>query len=149
MLFLPLLTRYLQSIRTRQGSDQNITDTAPINSLYALDEALRILSREGLENVWNRHALNHRKLLAGLETMGLEFYVEPEYRLPQLNAVKVPEGVDEAGVRDFLLNEFNLEIGAGLGPLAGKIWRIGLMGASSSGNHVKLCLDGLTAALKT
>ena len=79
--------------------------------------------------------------------MGLEFYVEPEYRLPQLNAVKVPEGVDEAGVRTFLLNEFNLEIGAGLGPLAGKIWRIGLMGASSSERHIALCLDALKAAL--
>jgi alanine-glyoxylate transaminase/serine-glyoxylate transaminase/serine-pyruvate transaminase len=117
------------------------------NKLYALDEALRILKREGLENSWERHALNHRKLRTGLEEMGLEFYVAPEYRLPQLNAVKVPEGVDEAAVRSVLLNQFNLEIGAGLGPLAGKIWRIGLMGASSTEKHVELCLRGLKTAL--
>jgi alanine-glyoxylate transaminase/serine-glyoxylate transaminase/serine-pyruvate transaminase len=130
------------------GAKRAYHHTAPINSLYALDEALRILKREGLENSWDRHASNHQKLLAGLEAMGLEFYVEREYRLPQLNAIKVPDGVDEAGVRGFLLQEFNLEIGAGLGPLAGKIWRIGLMGASSTEKHVKLCLDGLKAALE-
>ena len=129
------------------GAKRAYHHTAPINSLYALDEALRILQREGLENSWDRHATNHQKLRAGIEAMGLEFYVEEDYRLPQLNAVKVPDGVDEAGVRSFLLDEFNLEIGAGLGPLAGKIWRIGLMGASSTGKHVELCLDGLKAAL--
>ena len=129
------------------GAKRAYHHTAPINSLYALDEALRILKREGLENAWQRHTSNHLKLLAGLEAMGLEFYVEPDYRLPQLNAVKVPDGVDEAAVRSFLLNEYNLEIGAGLGPLAGKIWRIGLMGASSTEKHIELCLDGLKAAL--
>lgn len=129
------------------GAKRAYHHTAPINSLYALDEALRILQREGLENSWDRHARNHQKLRDGLEAMGLEFYVEANYRLPQLNAVKVPDGVDEAAVRSFLLNEFNLEIGAGLGPLAGKIWRIGLMGASSTEKHVELCLDGLKAAL--
>jgi alanine-glyoxylate transaminase/serine-glyoxylate transaminase/serine-pyruvate transaminase len=129
------------------GAKRAYHHTAPINSLYALDEALRILKREGLENAWQRHTSNHLKLLAGLEAMGLEFYVEPDYRLPQLNAVRVPEGVDEAAVRNFLLNEYNLEIGAGLGPLAGKIWRIGLMGASSTEKHIELCLDGLKAAL--
>jgi len=130
------------------GAKRAYHHTAPINSLYALDEALQILQREGLENSWERHARNHLKLLAGLETMGLEFLVEAEYRLPQLNAVKVPEGVDEAAVRDVLLNQFNLEIGAGLGPLAGKIWRIGLMGASSTEHHVELCLEALQTALK-
>jgi len=130
------------------GAKRAYHHTAPINSLYALDEALQILLREGLENSWDRHARNHQKLRAGLEAMGLEFYVDEEYRLPQLNAVKVPEGADEAAVRSFLLNEFNLEIGAGLGPLAGKIWRIGLMGASSTGQHVELCLDALKAALQ-
>ena len=129
------------------GAKRAYHHTAPVNSLYALDESLRILQGEGLENAWNRHAANHQKLRAGLEAMGLEFYVESEYRLPQLNAVKVPDGVDEAAVRSFLLNELNLEIGAGLGPLAGKIWRIGLMGASSTEQHVDLCLDGLKAAL--
>jgi alanine-glyoxylate transaminase/serine-glyoxylate transaminase/serine-pyruvate transaminase len=130
------------------GAKRAYHHTAPINSLYALDEALRILKREGLENSWNRHTQNHLKLRDGLEAMGLEFYVKPEYRLPQLNAVKVPEGADEAGVRSTLLNDFNLEIGAGLGPLAGKIWRIGLMGASSTEHHVDLCLGALKTALE-
>jgi alanine-glyoxylate transaminase/serine-glyoxylate transaminase/serine-pyruvate transaminase len=130
------------------GAKRAYHHTAPVNSLYALDEALRILKREGLENSWSRHTQNHLKLRDGLEAMGLEFYVEPDYRLPQLNAVKVPEGVDEAAVRSMLLNDFNLEIGAGLGPLAGKIWRIGLMGASSTEQHIELCLDALKTALE-
>ncbi len=129
------------------GAKRAYHHTAPINSLYALDEALRILKDEGIENSWQRHASNHRKLRTGIEDMGLEFCVEPDYRLPQLNAIKVPEGTDEAAVRSFLLNEYNLEIGAGLGPLAGKIWRIGLMGASSTEKHVDLCLEALQAAL--
>jgi alanine-glyoxylate transaminase/serine-glyoxylate transaminase/serine-pyruvate transaminase len=129
------------------GAKRAYHHTAPINSLYALDEALQILQREGLENSWARHARNHQMLRDGLEAMGLEFYVDEEYRLPQLNAVKVPDGVDEAAVRSFLLNQYNLEIGAGLGPLAGKIWRIGLMGASSTEKHVELCLDAIKGAL--
>jgi alanine-glyoxylate transaminase/serine-glyoxylate transaminase/serine-pyruvate transaminase len=141
-LDLNLLTGYWGA-----GAKRAYHHTAPINSLYALDEALQILQREGLENAWKRHASNHQELRAGLESMGLEFYVEVDYRLPQLNAVKVPEGVDEAAVRVFLLNEYNLEIGAGLGPLAGKIWRIGLMGASCTERHIDLCLDGMKAAL--
>lgn len=141
-LDLNLLTGYWGA-----GAKRAYHHTAPINMLYSLDEALRILQREGLENAWARHADMHQKLRAGLEAMGLEFYVDAEYRLPQLNAVKVPEGVDEAAVRSFLLNEYNLEIGAGLGPLAGKIWRIGLMGASCTDRHVNLCLDAMKAAL--
>ncbi len=141
-LDLNLLTSYWGP-----GAKRAYHHTAPVNMLYGLHEALLILKKEGLENAWSRHAANHQKLRAGLEGMGLEFYVEEQYRLPQLNAVKVPAGVDEAAVRSFLLNEYNLEIGAGLGPLAGKIWRIGLMGASSSERHIKLCLDGLQAAL--
>jgi len=141
-LDLNLLTSYWGP-----GAKRAYHHTAPINMLYALHEALLILNREGLQNAWDRHARNHLKLRTGLEDMGLEFYVEEEYRLPQLNAVKVPDGVDEAAVRSFLLNEYNLEIGAGLGTLAGKIWRIGLMGASSSEKHIELCLDGLKAAL--
>ena len=130
------------------GAKRAYHHTAPINALYALDEALRILKREGLEASWDRHSSNYRKLRAGIEGMGLEFYVADEYRLPQLNAIVVRDGVDEAAVRSFLLNEFNLEIGAGLGPLAGKIWRIGLMGASSTPAHVELCLNALKAALE-
>jgi alanine-glyoxylate transaminase/serine-glyoxylate transaminase/serine-pyruvate transaminase len=142
-LDLSLLTGYWGG-----GAKRAYHHTAPINMLYALDEALKILQDEGLEGAWKRHADNHLALRDGLEALGLEFYVDPEYRLPQLNAVKVPDGVDEAAVRSFLLNEHNLEIGAGLGPLAGKIWRIGLMGASCTPEHVQLCLDGMKAALK-
>ncbi len=121
--------------------------TAPVNTLFALGEALRILQNEGLENAWDRHARNHVTLRDGLEAMGIEFCVEPAYRLPQLNAVKVPDGVDEAAVRKELLERFDLEIGAGLGPMAGKIWRIGLMGASCTERHVRLCLEALEAVL--
>jgi alanine-glyoxylate transaminase/serine-glyoxylate transaminase/serine-pyruvate transaminase len=142
-LDLNLLTGYWG-----KGAKRAYHHTAPINSLYALDEALRILQTEGLEASWDRHASNYGKLRDGIEAMGLEFYVEAEYRLPQLNAVKVPDGVDDALVRSILLEKFNLEIGAGLGPLAGKIFRIGLMGASSSQRHIDLCLEGLAVALK-
>ena len=117
--------------------------TAPINALYGLHEALVMLEEEGLENSWARHARNHQALRAGIEAMGLQFIVKEQDRLPQLNSVTIPDGVDEAVVRSRLLNEFNLEIGAGLGPLAGKIWRIGLMGDSCSKVHV----DALLAAL--
>ena len=130
------------------GAKRAYHHTAPINALYALDEALQLLRREGLEKAWKRHAHNHVMLRAGIEAMGLEFYVDVEFQLPQLNAVKVPNRVDEAAVRSQLLNDFNLEIGAGLGPLAGKIWRIGLMGASSTESHVELCLNALKTALK-
>ncbi len=129
------------------GAKRAYHHTAPINTLYALHEALQILKQEGLENAWKRHADTHQQLREGLEAMGLEFYVEPADRLPQLNSVIVPPGIDEAGVRSFLLEQFNLEIGAGLGPLAGKIWRIGLMGASCTQRHVSLCLQGLSTAL--
>jgi alanine-glyoxylate transaminase/serine-glyoxylate transaminase/serine-pyruvate transaminase len=129
------------------GAKRAYHHTAPINSLYALGAALDILHREGIENSWARHRRNHELLLEGLGSMGLEMFVEPEFRLPQLNAVKVPEGVDEAGVRSHLLDEFNLEIGAGLGPMAGKIWRIGLMGASCTEQHVDVCLEALRSAL--
>jgi alanine-glyoxylate transaminase/serine-glyoxylate transaminase/serine-pyruvate transaminase len=122
--------------------------TAPVNCLYALHEALVLLKEEGLENSWARHRLHHEALKAGLEALGLEFLVQPSARLPQLNAVKVPPGVDEALVRRRLLEEFNLEIGAGLGPLAGKIWRFGLMGYSSRSSNVILCLESLATVLR-
>ncbi|GMV92807.1 MAG: hypothetical protein AMXMBFR82_25850 [Candidatus Hydrogenedentota bacterium] len=121
--------------------------TAPINQLYALHEALVILREEGLEAAWARHALNHRALRAGFEAMGLSFVVAEHCRLPQLNAVSVPEGVDEAKVRSALLREYSLEIGAGLGTMAGKIWRIGLMGHASSQRNVLLCLGAMDAVL--
>lgn len=121
--------------------------TAPVNALYALHESLVMLTNEGLENAWARHKKNHLALRAGLEAMGLSFVVDEADRLPQLNAVTIPEGVDDAAVRSQLLNEFNLEIGAGLGALAGKVWRIGLMGFSSRPENVILCLSALEATL--
>ncbi|BFN30129.1 alanine--glyoxylate aminotransferase family protein [Vibrio harveyi] len=121
--------------------------TAPVNSLYALHEALLILKNEGLENAWARHQLMHEKLKAGLQKLGFEFVVEEEYRLPQLNAIYVPEGIDEAKVRNHLLETYNLEIGAGLGALAGKAWRIGLMGYGARPENVALCLRALEESL--
>ncbi|SDI33037.1 alanine-glyoxylate transaminase / serine-glyoxylate transaminase / serine-pyruvate transaminase [Ferrimonas sediminum] len=121
--------------------------TAPVNSLYALHESLRLLHEEGLENAWARHDRMHQKLKTGLEGLGLRFVVEEAHRLPQLNAVYLPEGVDDAEVRGQLLNRFNLEIGAGLGDLAGKAWRIGLMGYAAREENVTLCLGALEEVL--
>ena len=121
--------------------------TAPVNALYALHESLVMLQEEGIKNSWDRHMKNHMVLRAGIEAMGLSFIVDEPHRLPQLNSVTIPEGVDEAQVRTRLLTEFNLEIGAGLGALAGKVWRIGLMGHSSRAENIFLCLSALEAVL--
>ena len=121
--------------------------TAPVNDLYALHEALVMLQEEGLETAQARHLRNHRALVAGLEAMGLEMAVAQEHRLPQLNSVLVPAGVNEAAVRSALLEEFDLEIGAGLGDLAGKTWRVGLMGFASNERNVVYCLNALEAVL--
>lgn len=121
--------------------------TAPINALYGLHEALRMLQEEGLENAWARHQKMHDALRDGLEAMGLSFVVDKDHRLPQLNSVWAPEGIDEAAVRNKLLNEFNLEIGAGLGDFAGKVWRIGTMGHSARAENILLCLNALEAVL--
>jgi alanine-glyoxylate transaminase/serine-glyoxylate transaminase/serine-pyruvate transaminase len=121
--------------------------TAPINALYGLHEALVILQEEGLEKSWARHQKNHLALRAGLEAMGLKFVVPEKERLPQLNAISVPDGVDEAAVRAVLLNDYQLEIGAGLGAMAGKVWRIGLMGYASNPRNVLLCLGALDDVL--
>lgn len=121
--------------------------TAPINALYGLHEALVILREEGIEQSWARHAKNHQALRAGIEAMGLSFIVKEGERLPQLNTVTIPEGVDDARVRARLLEEYSLEIGAGLGALAGKVWRIGLMGFASSRKNVLFCLGALDAVL--
>jgi alanine-glyoxylate transaminase/serine-glyoxylate transaminase/serine-pyruvate transaminase len=122
--------------------------TAPINMLYALHEALLILKSEGLDAAFARHRENHLRLEQGLAGIGLELLVSPESRLPQLNAVKVPEGIDEASVRKRLLNEFSIEIGAGLGELAGKIWRIGLMGEGSRPENVDRVVSALGKCLQ-
>ncbi len=129
------------------GTKRAYHHTAPINTLYALHEALIILKEEGLENAWARHRKNHLALRAGLEAMGLQFVVKEADRLPQLNAVSIPAGVDDAAVRSRLLKEYNLEIGAGLGALAGKVWRIGLMGHASRAENILLCIGALESVL--
>lgn len=117
--------------------------TAPVNALYGLHEALLMLKEEGLEQAWQRHRQNHELMRAGLEGMGLQLAVPEGERLPQLNAIWVPPNVDEATVRGQLLESYGLEIGAGLGRLAGRIWRIGLMGHSSNARNVRVCLSAL------
>lgn len=121
--------------------------TAPINALYGLHEALVMLQEEGLENAWKRHYDNHLILKKGLAELGLTFFVEEAYRLPQLNAVNIPDGVDDATLRTKLLREYGIEIGGGLGPMAGKIWRIGLMGASSCQENIDKVLKALRESL--
>jgi alanine-glyoxylate transaminase/serine-glyoxylate transaminase/serine-pyruvate transaminase len=121
------------------------TSSSTLN--YALLEALLLIEEEGLENRIKRHLKNHRALVAGIEAMGLEMLVAPDDRLPSLNTVKIPEGVDDAKVRGYLLENFNLEIGGGLGALKGKIWRVGLMGYSSSAENILFFLSALGQAL--
>jgi alanine-glyoxylate transaminase/serine-glyoxylate transaminase/serine-pyruvate transaminase len=121
--------------------------TAPINALYGLHEALVMLHEEGLDAAWARHALHHRALRAGVEALGLELLGVDGERLPQLNVIGIPTGVDDARVRQTLLTDFDLEIGAGLGEFAGKAWRVGLMGQSASRRHVLTCLVALGSAL--
>jgi len=121
--------------------------TAPINPLYALHEALCILQEEGLENAWQRHRSQHEALKGGLEKLGLQLSVPEAERLPQLNAVSIPAGVNDAAVRSSLLQDYNLEIGAGLGESAGKLWRIGLMGYSANPGNVLYCLSALETVL--
>jgi len=129
------------------GAKRAYHHTAPINALYGLHEALLILMEEGLEASWARHNHHHLALRAGLEVLGVNFIVPEADRLPQLNAVSIPEGVDDAAVRGRLLADYDLEIGAGLGPMAGKVWRIGLMGHASSARNVRYCLGALGQVL--
>jgi len=131
------------------GSDRVYHHTAPISMIYALHEALSIIVEEGMEARAERHRRNHLAFVAGIEAMGMSMQVDkPAERLWSLNAVVVPDGVDEAAVRGALLRYHGIEIGGGLGPLAGKIWRVGLMGASSTSNNVLLLLAALEGALK-
>jgi alanine-glyoxylate transaminase/serine-glyoxylate transaminase/serine-pyruvate transaminase len=122
--------------------------TAPILSVYALREALRLLYEEGLEARWRRHIRNAEALISGLEALGLEIYGEKEHRCPAIIAVRVPDGVNDLDVRRTLLDEFNITISGGLGKLKGKLWRIGLMGINSSERNVILVLEALERALK-
>ncbi len=129
------------------GVKRSYHHTAPINALYGLHEALVVVSEEGLENAWERHQKHHLALRAGFEAMGLGLAVSESERLPQLNVVQVPDGVDEARVRGRLLEEYQLEVGAGLGALAGKVWRIGLMGHSCNLKNVLLCVGAFETVL--
>ncbi len=119
--------------------------TAPVNSLYALYESLLMLKEEGLENSWKRHSELHQYLEEKLRPLGIEFLVDPNFRTPQLNAVTIPSKFDDAQTRSYLLKEYNLEIGSGLGDFAGKIWRIGLMGQSCTKKNIDLLIAGLNS----
>ena len=130
-----------------EGKKRAYHHTAPVNALYGLHESLLILKEEGLETSFTRHRKNHQALVAGLEAMGLDMAVDQDFRLPQLNSVYIPDGIDDGKTRNLLLNDFNLEIGAGLGELAGKTWRIGLMGHSSTRRNVLTCLASLETVM--
>jgi len=130
------------------GAKRAYHHTAPISMVYALYEALSLIFEEGLEARFARHRRNHELLRQGLEELGFEFLVPAEYRLPMLNAVKIPAGVDDAAVRRRLLDEYNIEIGGGLGDFSGKVWRIGLMGCSCTQNHVNMLLAALRTIMK-
>lgn len=139
-----LLTAYWADAGSGQRTYHH---TAPITMNYGLHEALRMVADEGLDQRAKRHQRNHRALVAGIEAMGLSMQVDPDYRLWTLNAVRIPEGIDDASVRSRLLQEFDIEIGGGLGIFKGKVWRIGLMGAGSTENNVLLLLAALEKAL--
>jgi len=134
-------------IRRYWSQERFYHHTAPINMNYALLEALRIIREEGLESRWQRHLRNHKILKAGLSALGIQYLPEPGYELPMLNAVSIPEGVDDVAVRKQLLNEFNIEIGGGLGIFKSKAWRIGLMGTASTVSNVMLFLAALEKCL--
>ena len=146
----PVVSWYLDlsMVRDYWGSDRKYHHTAPVNMVYAIREALRIIAEEGLEARFARHRLNHRALVAGLESMGLSMLVPEKERLPMLNAVHIPDGVNDAKVRKALLTDFAIEIGGGLGQFAGKVWRVGLMGHSCRRKNVFLFLSALEAVLK-
>ncbi|MBF2067292.1 MAG: alanine--glyoxylate aminotransferase family protein [Calothrix sp. C42_A2020_038] len=126
------------------GSERVYHHTAPINMYYALRESLRLIAEEGIENCWQRHQKNVEYLWESLESIGLAMHVEKQYRLPTLTTVRIPKGVDGKAIARKLLDEYNVEIGGGLGELAGKVWRVGLMGYNSCPESV----DKLIAALR-
>ena len=126
-----------------EGSKRAYHHTAPVSSIFALHESLNLVLEEGLEKRWARHKLVHEYLCNQLEELGFRFVVEQKYRLPNLNAVYLPEGVDEAKWRAELLNKFNIEVGGGLGAFAGKIWRVGIMGESCTMNHVNMLVGAV------
>lgn len=129
------------------GKERTYHHTAPISNNFGLYEGLRIVAEEGLETRWARHRANAERLWSGLESLDLTMHVPPSHRLTTLTTVRVPDGVDEAGVRKSLLDEYNIEIAGGLGELKGKVWRIGLMGYSSTPENVDLLLRALEKIL--
>ncbi|MFC2125380.1 pyridoxal-phosphate-dependent aminotransferase family protein [Bacteroidota bacterium] len=129
------------------GAKRAYHHTGPVSAMFAMREALRLVLEEGLEARFERHKRNHELLRVGLEQLGFEFLVQPDYRLPMLNAVKLPEGLDDATTRKILLDKYNIEVGGGLGDFAGKIWRVGLMGNSSNENHINVLLGALNRIL--
>lgn len=146
----PVVSWYLDMglVGSYWGKERKYHHTAPVNMIYGLREALRMIAEEGPENRFDRHRENHLALVAGLEAMGLTMLVPEKERLPMLNTVHIPEGVDDARVRSALLEKYRIEIGGGLGDLAGKVWRIGLMGTSSTRRNVVLFLGALYSILK-
>ncbi len=130
------------------GAPRSYHHTAPVNALYGLHESLVMLQEEGIEACWSRHRRNSDALRAGFSAMGLELLVGEDTHLPQLTTVKVPDGVDKPEVRRRFLKNYDIEIGGGLGSLAGKVWRIGLMGQSSTPAHVILCLSAMEGTLR-
>ena len=130
-----------------KGAKRAYHHTAPVNTLYGLHESLVMLSEEGVENSWNRHQQNHIHLRDGLNKLGINYLVDEASRLPQLNSVLIPKNQDDLGVRSLLLKNYNIDIGAGLGPLEGKIWRIGLMGYTSRKDNIELLLSALKKTL--
>jgi alanine-glyoxylate transaminase/serine-glyoxylate transaminase/serine-pyruvate transaminase len=145
----PAVSFYLDMsmVRSYWSAERKYHHTPPINMIYALREALRIVAEEGLEVRFARHQLNHRALVAGIESMGLTMLVPEAERLPMLNAIRIPEGADDAKVRKALLGDFGIEIGGGLADLRGKIWRVGLMGHTSRRKNVFLLLSALETVL--
>jgi alanine-glyoxylate transaminase/serine-glyoxylate transaminase/serine-pyruvate transaminase len=135
-------------VRRYWGDERFYHHTAPINMCYAFREALRLIYEEGLEARWQRHTDNSRALMAGLAAMGLKAFPQEGYRLPSLNAVRVPDGVEDGKVRGRLLRDYSIEIGGGLGALKGQIWRIGLMGHNSSPQVVFTFLGALESVLQ-
>ena len=129
------------------GGGRTYHHTAPVNAMYGLHESLSMLLEEGLEASWERHARVHKNLAEGLSSLGLDFVVAEKHRLPQLNLIKCPDKTDEAAIRKKVLEDFNLEIGSGLGVFAGKVWRIGLMGYSARNENVSLCISALKECL--
>jgi alanine-glyoxylate transaminase/serine-glyoxylate transaminase/serine-pyruvate transaminase len=129
------------------GAKRAYHHTGPVSSVFAISEALTLVLEEGLENRWKRHYTVHNYMKNQLESMGFRYLVKEENRLPNLNSVFMPEGLDEAVLRNRLLNEFNIEVGGGLGDFSGKIWRIGLMGESCTFNHVNMLVGALKQML--